>query len=96
MTVPRFTILLNSLLILTAQFALADDASGTVATTADPQHELSSWLDSRFESRWEANHVEPPPVVDDATFLRRVYLDLRGTIPSVSQTRDFLASDSAN
>jgi hypothetical protein len=28
--------------------------------------------------------------VDDATFLRRVYLDLQGAIPAVAQVRDFL------
>ena len=63
-------------------------------TTADPQRELSNWLDERFESRWTASHVELPPIVEDATFLRRVYLDLVGTIPSVSLTRDFLANNS--
>ena len=35
-------------------------------------------------------------MVDDATFLRRAFLDLCGTIPSVSQTRDFLADESIN
>ena len=54
------------------------------------------WLDSRFESRWKANNVKPPAIVDDATFLRRAYLDLGGTIPSVSQTLDFLSDQSTN
>lgn len=71
----------------------AEDSS---VLTADPQRELSNWLDERFEQRWQSIGVEPPPVVDDATFLRRVYLDLAGTIPSVPQTRDFLSSTTSN
>ena len=33
----------------------------------------------------------PPPVCDDATFLRRVYLDLIGVIPSAESSRKFVA-----
>jgi hypothetical protein len=55
--------------------------------------ELAEWIDARFEHVWQEHQVQPPPVVDDATFLRRVSLDLRGTIPSVSATRDFLREE---
>ena len=34
-----------------------------------------------------------PPTVDDATFLRRLFLDLQGQIPAVAQSRDFLADE---
>jgi len=71
-------------------------AADTPVATADPQLELSSWLDSRFEARWKQLNVKPPELADDATFLRRVYLDLCGTIPSVSQTRDFLTNESVD
>ena len=71
-------------------------AEEALAPTADPQRELSDWLDERFEQRWRSNGMEPPPIADDATFLRRVFLDLGGTIPSVPQTRDFLSDNHAN
>lgn len=52
--------------------------------------ELASWIDARFYELWKQAGVEQKELVDDATFLRRVYLDLVGTIPSVAQARDFL------
>lgn len=62
---------------------------------AEDEHRLTSedlagWLDDRFARVWRQKNLKPPPVVDDATFLRRAYLDLAGTIPSVATTRSFL------
>lgn len=52
--------------------------------------ELARRIDQRFTAIWKRDGVSPPPLVDDATFMRRTFLDLVGTIPSVSQVRDFL------
>lgn len=38
--------------------------------------------------------VVPSDVADDATFLRRVYLDATGTLPTPQEVRDFLADTS--
>jgi hypothetical protein len=38
--------------------------------------------------------IEPSGLADDATFLRRVYLDTIGTLPTVDETRSFLADQS--
>ncbi|MBI3866782.1 MAG: DUF1549 domain-containing protein [Planctomycetia bacterium] len=59
-----------------------------------PSDQLATWIDERFAGLWKDAGLEPREVVDDATFLRRVYLDLVGSIPSVAQTRDFLADES--
>src|SRR5437868_2560724 len=52
--------------------------------------DLALRIDLKFEELWKDVGIEQKEVVDDATYLRRVYLDLVGTIPSVAQTRDFL------
>ena len=53
--------------------------------------ELAEWIDARFAEEHRAAGIEPAPLVDDATFLRRLFLDLQGRIPTVAQLRDFLA-----
>ncbi len=72
-------------------------ASFAAATTygAEPaprltSRELAERIDWEFGAIWRESKIEPPALVDDATFLRRSYLDLSGTIPPVSQVREFL------
>ncbi len=66
-------------------------AAAKSAAEKHPSEQLAVWIDARFEELWKTAGVEQKEVVDDSTYLRRVYLDLVGTIPSVAQTRDFLA-----
>lgn len=63
---------------------------GLEAAPPVPANEISRKVDEHFEQIWAANAVQPAKLADDATFLRRVYLDLTGTIPDVRQTREFL------
>src|SRR5262245_43828970 len=51
---------------------------------------LAARIDKHLARRWAAEKVEPAPVADDAEFLRRVYLDLVGRIPSVAEAHEFL------
>ncbi|HVS34296.1 MAG TPA: DUF1549 domain-containing protein [Gemmataceae bacterium] len=57
---------------------------------------LAAWIDQQFAVDWQANHVTPAPAADDAEFLRRVYLDLVGRIPMVSEAQQFLADKKPN
>ncbi len=60
------------------------------ATAADVQT-LAKMIDQHIARRWDKAGVVPAPVADDGEFVRRVYLDLAGRIPSVAETRAFLA-----
>lgn len=64
---------------------------GLTAGVADADEPLHSRIDQQIEAAAGTNVA---PVADDAEFLRRVYLDFAGRIPSVDETRAFL-SDAA-
>jgi hypothetical protein len=56
--------------------------------------DLADWIDARFGEEYARAGAKPADAVDDATFLRRISLDLQGRIPSVAQVRDFVADKS--
>lgn len=58
--------------------------------------QLTAAIDRHIAAGWKANAVTPAPRADDAEFLRRVYLDLVGRIPVVSEAYDFLENPDPN
>src|SRR5262249_60678733 len=68
---------------------------GVAAPTESPA-ELAAWIDARVESIRQAKGLPRPAAAGDEVFLRRAYLELTGTIPSVAEARDFLESTSAS
>jgi cytochrome c553 len=61
-----------------------------IPSTVGPTHPIDALLGMYFN----ANKVARPASLDDATFARRVYLDLIGLLPAPSELNSFLA-DSA-
>ena len=53
--------------------------------------EMAKSIDKHVEAGWKKANVEPAADASDAEFARRVYLDLIGRIPTVSEVRKFLA-----
>tara|TARA_R110002095_G_scaffold216429_1_gene213727 strand:- start:116208 stop:118136 length:1929 start_codon:yes stop_codon:yes gene_type:complete len=49
-------------------------------------------IDKFVETNYSKHKVKPNPLATDEQFLRRVYLDITGTIPTYRETRYFLAS----
>src|SRR5687767_15108879 len=71
-------------LIIGALVALAG------AGNDDAQLRLRKFIDSEMAAEWAKQKVTPAPKCDDATFVRRVTLDLAGTVPSYEETVAFL------
>jgi hypothetical protein len=63
--------------------------------------DLAGWTDHNFIDHYAALKfreidIAPSPLCDDATFLRRAYLDATGTLPTVEQAVAFLDSKDPN
>jgi hypothetical protein len=82
----RCVCLLSGLALLAVVPALrADPPAAARAARA-----LTARIDHFLGKGWQAARVAPAPRAADAEFLRRIYLDLAGRIPSVAEARQFL------
>lgn len=53
---------------------------------------VKNFIDQHVFANLKQIGVPPSPICDDSTFLRRVSLDIAGRLPTMEETRDFLAS----
>ncbi|MCX6849061.1 MAG: DUF1549 domain-containing protein, partial [Verrucomicrobia bacterium] len=66
-------------------------AAGQVDTVAAARQ-----IDSVLAKDWAANKLKGNPQSDDNTFVRRIYLDVIGRIPTTRETEEFLNSKDAD
>lgn len=81
-----------------AEVSLAEPAI-VGSMTGIPAAKLRQWsaeVDRLVRAGLEAAGEQPNPRASDEVFLRRVYLDLAGRIPTLSETRSFLESRHQN
>jgi hypothetical protein len=62
------------------------------SAVGDDAETLSHRIDQRIEARLESEGVERVAAAEDAEFLRRVFLDLHGRVPSAERAASFLES----
>ena len=55
-----------------------------------------NYIDDLVFAKLKQIGMPPSPICDDATFLRRVTLDITGRLPTIEETRAFSASKDAN
>ena len=72
--------------------ALLAAPAGAGADDQSPQA-LADLIDRALESEWEARKLDAATPADDATWLRRLSIDLCGTIPARAEAAAFLADD---
>lgn len=53
---------------------------------------VKNFIDQHVFANLKQIGVPPSPLCDDSTFLRRVYLDIGGRVPTADETKAFLAS----
>jgi hypothetical protein len=51
---------------------------------------LTNPIDKHLYSQWKSLRLTPSPLADDSTFVRRIYLDVLGILPTADEARAFL------
>jgi hypothetical protein len=78
------------LVILVSMASLGRAGPPAAPPPPDDVAALAARIDHHIEAGYDANGVKPAPIAADAEFVRRVYLDLAGRIPHVSEVHKFL------
>lgn len=64
--------------------------------TEIPDFQPANYIDQLAADKWRKLGLVPSPRCDDATYLRRVTVDLCGRLPTVDEARQFLADQNPN
>eukprot|EP00913_Durusdinium_trenchii_P005669 g5287.t1 len=57
---------------------------------------VANFIDRYVQSQWKNLGLPPSAVCDDSTFIRRVTIDIAGRLPTLEETKTFLADRSKN
>ena len=82
--------------LLALMVALSAGGSFVSAKSAVDVTAASRQIDSILAADWQKNNLKGNPATDDTTFVRRIYLDVIGRIPTTREADEFLASKDAD
>ena len=83
-------------LLLVAGVGSSFAQNNPVKDNTSNRQKVTEKLDARIHAVRKANEIEPVPRVDDAGFLRRICLDLTGTLPTPEEIETFLKETDVN
>ncbi|MGV3663607.1 MAG: DUF1549 domain-containing protein [Prosthecobacter sp.] len=81
--------------IAPSAFFLAFCAASAFAAAQPDTRAAAKEIDGLLQADWQKHKLQGNPAVDDNTFVRRIYLDIIGRIPTTRETEEFLASKDA-
>lgn len=86
----------NPMTSLCRLVAVACMLSSALSAKADTLvHKAAAHIDALLEAHWKSQGVKRNEPISDEVFVRRIYLDLAGRIPTAGETVAFLQSSSA-
>lgn len=85
----------NQTLLLTLGLAATLAVASTAHAKSD-QADASAQIDALLAKLWKERGVKPNPIIDDATYVRRIHLDIAGRIPTQAETQAFTADKAAD
>jgi len=68
----------------------ADEATKAETKEAGQELPLAEYIDQQIRQGWTDNEITPSPVATEEEWIRRVYLDLCGRIPTLTEVKSFL------
>lgn len=83
------------LFILTVIFSKIT-ANASESNRAQSPQQAAATIDHLLEAHWKSSGVSPTAPASDETFLRRIYLDLAGRIPTTRESHAFFESQLSN
>lgn len=80
--------------LLADEAAKSDDAKPAAEVSAGVEVPLGEFIDQQIRQGWQDNEIEQSAAATDDEWVRRIYLDLLGRIPTMEEARKFLADES--
>lgn len=95
---PKSATAINTRLVISIYILFIAFITLLLVMTADANESAlsSKDIDRLLKKKWNENKLEPSEQSTDEEFLRRVYLDITGRIPTAEEVKTFLDDDNDN